>query len=173
MHEDVFEVIDEAGKKISTASWEEIHSQGLLHRGAGVLIFKDESREEVLLQRRSLGITNPGRWQHSAGGHVVAGDTPDECVRKEIQEELFHGHALPPLSLRKICLFRQKDMPGNEEIFHVYETVYPGPFFPNSEEVFGEVVWMKLADVAKDMAADPEKYSPSSCSVVEEYLKHR
>ena len=56
MHEETYDVVDESGNKIRTTSWEEIHGQGLLHQGAGVLIFKNESHEELLLQKLTLQV---------------------------------------------------------------------------------------------------------------------
>jgi len=47
------------------------------------------ARGEVLLQRRPADKENGDRWDKSVGGHVDAGESFDEAVRREAGEELF------------------------------------------------------------------------------------
>ncbi len=47
--DEIYDVIDKEGNKISTATWTEVHTKGLLHQVAAVLIFKDDSKSEVLI----------------------------------------------------------------------------------------------------------------------------
>lgn len=170
--DEIYDVVDEDGNKIREATWTEVHTQGLLHPTVAVLIFKDSSKKEVLLQKRSEKMRQtPGLWQHSAGGHILAGDTPDQAILKEIQEELFFEHALPKLEIKKITTFLQKDFPNNNEFLNLYETEYAGPFYPDQKEVAEEPVWMKWEELIESLKKDPEKYTPSFHCIMKEYPK--
>lgn len=172
MHDEIFDVVDASGAVIGTASWDELHENGLLHVTAAVILFKDSSKQEVLLQRRSMSVKQmPGLLQHAAGGHVVSGKTPDEGVRMELQEELFHEQELPEIELRKVTHFHQHDIPGNCEILHIYEGFYDGPFSPSPHELSGEPFWVDWEQLLLDIKEHPEKYTASFLMVLEEYLR--
>ena len=113
----------------------------------------------------------PGLLQHSAGGHVLAGDTPKHGARRELQEELFANTQLPELSIRKVTSFLQYDIPKNRELVHVYETIYGGPFFPDTGEVAEEPHWIQWKQLLLDTAAKPELFTPSFLFVLSEYRK--
>ncbi len=173
MQDEIYDVIDKRGNKIGTATWTEVHTKGLLHQAVSVLIFKDSSKKEFLLQRRSKSAAqSPGVWQHAAAGHVKSGDTLDDTARKELQEELFCGHTLPFLELRRLGSFFNHDLPGNYEIVYLYETIYPGPFFHSPEEVAEPPKWVHWDKLLVDMELNPNKYAEYFFAVIREYRKY-
>ena len=168
--DEIYDVVDKNGNKIREATWTEVHTQGLLHLTAAVLIFKDISKKEVLIQKRSEKMKQtPGQWQHSAGGHILAGDMPDQAIRKEISEELFSGRNLPDFEIKKVLSFLQQDFPNNNEIMHLYEAIYPGPFYHDEKEVAEEPVWKNWGELIKDMKENPNTYTPSFHCIMKEY----
>ena len=81
----LFEAND--GSKFPIVKRREAHKTGAWHRAIGIWLYNDEG--EVLLQRRSAEKdSNPLRWQSSAAGHVTSGDTVEETVIKEVEEEV-------------------------------------------------------------------------------------
>ena len=86
--QEIFEVVDETGKFIRTASREECHSDdSLIHRAVHCFVFND--RGGLFLQKRSLTkVIQPGRWDISVGGHVQAGESFDDALQREAKEEL-------------------------------------------------------------------------------------
>ena len=174
MPDEIYDVFDETGtKKIGEATWTECHTKGLLHKSVSVLIFKDATKRETLLQRRSFKMDQqPGKWQHSAGGHILAGDTVDEGIHKELQEELFFNHPLPPIELKKITTFLNHDIPNNYELLTLYEAVYHGPFYFDPKEVEEEPRWIGWNELLVDMKNNPEIYTPAFHNIMREYLKH-
>ena len=46
-------------------------------------------RGEMLIQQRSDSVAKwPGMWDLTIGGHVLAGETPEQAAEREVQEEL-------------------------------------------------------------------------------------
>jgi isopentenyldiphosphate isomerase len=169
MTEEIYDVFDETGVPIGTASWTECHTKGLLHRSASALIFRDESRQETLIQQRSFTMAHfPGLWTHAVGGHLLAGDSVEQGMLRELQEELFWQHKLPQLSLNKVVTFLNHDMPHNREFLTLFEVVYPGPFYPNPSEV-AETHWIEWKTLMDAMREDRDRFAPVFHKVVDVY----
>ena len=83
-----FDRIDEDDTLIGgTASYGEVHNQGLWHRGVHAIIYTPE--KQVVMQKRAPSLRyHPNEIEVSAGGGVDAGETPAQAVLREIQEEL-------------------------------------------------------------------------------------
>lgn len=86
--EEYFDILDGKGQytgKIDTS--ENCHKNGLWHKAVAVFIIN--SKEQVLLQRRSLNKKLwPNMWDLTAGGHVLAGEFGFEAIIRECKEEL-------------------------------------------------------------------------------------
>jgi isopentenyldiphosphate isomerase len=171
MADEVYDVVDETGNKIGTATWTEVHAKGLLHQCVSALVFKDTTRSETLLQKRSQNMSqNPGLWQHAAGGHVLAGQSVEQGIRTELQEELFAGHELPDFEIKKVGSFFNHDMPNNKEILNLFEVTYPGPFYFDDKELAEPPTWIRWTDLLKDLKDNPNKYTPVFHTIIKFYL---
>jgi len=86
--EELLDVVNEHGEVLRTLPRSVIHGDpSLMHRVVHVLVFND--RGELLLQKRSMNKdVAPGKWDTSVGGHVNAGETIHEALRREMEEEL-------------------------------------------------------------------------------------
>jgi isopentenyl-diphosphate delta-isomerase len=168
MTDEIYDIYNDQGQKVGTASWSEVHTQELLHHTSALLIFRDASKKEVLLQKRSDKMDQcPGLYQHSAGGHILTGETPEEGMQKEVQEELFGDHPMPEIKMQKLGELEIRDLPGNHEILHLYEAIYPGPFFHNEKEVGATPEWVEWTKVLEDVKKSPQNYTPSFRSILE------
>jgi len=174
MIDETYDVFDKRGKKIGRATWTEVHTKGLLHRSACVLVFRDRSRKEMLLQRRSRGMAqDPGLWQHAAGGHVLSGDSPLKTAMKETKEELFAGMRMPRVRLRRVTEFLNDNLRNNHEISTVYECFYPGPFSGKSDELEERPRWVETSRLLADVRRRPMRYTKSFRNVLKAYLSKR
>jgi isopentenyldiphosphate isomerase len=172
MKDEVYDVVDKRDRVIGKATWTECHTKGLRHRSACVLIFRDRKKRDILLQKRSRKMKqDPGKWQHSAGGHVLSGDTPREAAMKEMKEELFSGISMPKIKLKKIVKFENDNLRNNHEISTIFEAIYPGPFSGKSEEVEGDPIWVNFDFVKKDIIRRPSKYTKSFRNVMRAYCR--
>ena len=174
MPEGIYDIFNREGEKIRTASWTDCHKKGLIHKTAELILFKDASKRETLIHKRSNETQHsPGEWQHAAGGHITSGDTVEVGMRKEIQEELFHNAHAPDFALREVSTFFNHDLLGNYEFSTIFEGIYPGPFFPNPEEIIGEPVWIAWDELLRDMRENPSQYSNAFHNVMGEYILKR
>lgn len=154
----IIDVVDSQNRVIRQASFEECHTKGLRHRGADIFIFRDRSMTELLIQKRSpLLQAEPGKLISSASGHVEAGESYEEGALREMQEELFHENRLPDIALVPISTYPMTDRPNNHEFVKLFYAFYPGPFFPDPEEVT-RLKFVNIDRLREDMGAHPERY---------------
>ena len=74
-----------------------VHEDYLIHRSVMFFIFDDE--EQVFVNQRSASKEMyPGYWSIAFGGHVLAGETYDDAVVRELLEET--GLNDPPFLIR-------------------------------------------------------------------------
>ena len=172
----MLDVVDEEDNIIGQASFEECHTKGLRHRGASVLVFRDSSLKEMLIQKRSLHLAaDPGKFISSASGHVDSGEGYEEAALREMYEEIFHGMEETRLALRLIVKMSIIDRPMNREFVSLYYTVCPGPFSPQPDEVM-KLEFVSVDTLRKDMAANPERYCLGFIEELKEfdrYIKKR
>ena len=85
---ELLDLLNERGDIIGCASRDACHSGTfLIHGVVHVLVFT--SSGAVLLQKRSMTRSiNPGVWDTSIGGHIEAGETVEEALKREAEEEL-------------------------------------------------------------------------------------
>lgn len=165
----MLDVVDGQNRVTRQASFEECHSQGLRHRGADIFIFKDRSMTELLIQKRNPHLkAEPGKFISSASGHVEAGETYEEGALREMREELFHKKELSDITLVPISTYPMTDRPTNHELVRLFYAFYPGPFFPDPEEVT-RLDFVNLDKLRRDMGAHPEKYCVCFIRSMEEF----
>lgn len=91
--------IDAKGKILGQLNKRFAHQHGLYHAVAHVYVM--DSKDRLVLQQRSKKVLlAPGMWDDSVGGHIGAGELPEESARREAKEEVnatgklhFLGHA--------------------------------------------------------------------------------
>ena len=84
-----FPIVDEDGKEISRALRSVCHDgqSMLLHPVVHMHLFN--SKGEVFLQKRAMTKDLlPGFWDTSVGGHVSPGESAEEALKREADEEL-------------------------------------------------------------------------------------
>jgi mutator protein MutT len=94
-----------------------------------VLVFN--SREELILQKRSMNKdVAAGKWDTSVGGHVNAGETPGQAVRREMEEELGITTCEPEFLYSYI-----HSNPYETELVHTYLCVHDGEINFQQDEI--------------------------------------
>jgi isopentenyldiphosphate isomerase len=85
---EIFNILNNDGKPVGTATREECHNGSfLMHGVVHVLVFN--SGGELLLQKRAKDKEiQPGKWDTSVGGHIACGETLEQALERETEEEL-------------------------------------------------------------------------------------
>ncbi len=119
MKEEFLDVVTEKGEVIKVLPRSRIHGDpSLLHRVVHVLVFND--KEELLLQKRAMSKdVAPGKWDTSVGGHVNAGESLEEAVMREMEEELGINEGMPEYLYSYI-----HSNPFETELVYTYKCVY-------------------------------------------------
>jgi Isopentenyldiphosphate isomerase len=87
--EELFPVVDDDGNEISLAPRSVCHNgkSMLLHPVVHLHLLNSDG--ELFLQKRAMTKDLlPGMWDTSVGGHMSPGETPEEALRREAEEEL-------------------------------------------------------------------------------------
>ena len=125
----MLDVVNDKGEILKIMSRSEIHGNpSLMHRVVHVLVFNGKG--ELFLQKRSMSKdVAPGRWDTSVGGHVNAGETLDEALRREMEEELGIAKTDPELLYTYIHSNNYET-----ELVYTYSCIYDGEIrFQESE----------------------------------------
>jgi 8-oxo-dGTP pyrophosphatase MutT (NUDIX family) len=154
--QELVDVVDEGDRVVATVTRGEVRAQRLLHRCTYVLVRNGAG--QILVHRRTeTKATNPGAYDVFAGGVCAAGESYDECARREVAEEV--GVTGAELSF----LFRHRySGPEGQAWGAVYETRWDGPVRHQESEVAWSA-WVTPDEVQRMLATLP--FCPDSREV--------
>lgn len=167
--DELITIVDDRDNVIGTATRREAYQRGLWHRI--VVVFIINSQGQLFIQKRSPKlISQPGKWDHSAAGHVDAGENSKDAASREMLEELGIKPAnLPFLYSYKVC-FREREMIFNR-FWHTFRCIHNGPFHLKLDEIsagkFVSLTWL-----SHDMEKHPGIYTNGFHESFKRYLKH-
>ncbi len=130
-------LVDERGNIVGAATRGECHGGSkLLHPVVHLHVFNPKG--ELFLQRRpSWKDIQPSKWDTAVGGHVDLGESVEQALRREAQEELgiegFEAERLTPY------VFEGE---RERELVYPHSCVYEGEIHP-SQETDGGRFWSR------------------------------
>jgi isopentenyldiphosphate isomerase len=80
------DVVDDGDRVLARASRTRVHDEYLIHRSVMFFVL-DEDDSVFVNQRSALKQIYPGYWSIAFGGHVQSGESYDEAVAREVEEE--------------------------------------------------------------------------------------
>lgn len=83
---ELVDVVDENNTVLYQTAKSDAHAKGLLHRT--VIAELKNSRGEWIMVKQAADRQDAGRWVSPMGGHVVAGETEEEAMKREVLEEM-------------------------------------------------------------------------------------
>jgi len=143
-------IVDENGAVIGKATREECHrNPKLLHPVIRLHVFN--SKGQILMQQRAFNKSvEPGKWDAAVAGHVNYGETAEETVVRETQEEI----GITPKDFHFIEK-RILTVDKQSELVLVYFTITD----ENPKADYDEVVDIKFCNIedaiSNDMAITP------------------
>lgn len=131
---------------------------GKLHRAFSIFIFN--SKGDMLLQLRSVKKHHfGGLWTNACCSHPRKGEELNDAVhRKLVQEFGFDTDLAEKFSF----VYKETDKKSGlteYEFDHVFVGKFEGKPKPNPEEI-DEFKWISMSNLKKDVASNPEKYTP-------------
>lgn len=114
---------------------------------------------KILIAQRKKTMRQGGLWEF-AGGKVEAGETPEDCIRREFMEELGM-----PVNVGTFCKEMRYSYPDSGDfLFHVYWATCdnPTPAFLNAHE---QIAWVTPAEL------DQYTFCPADVPLIE-FLKN-
>ena len=163
-----FDIYDESGAPTGKiVSRSEAHEKGILHAAVHIYVYRKTARGmDILLQKRADDKDSfPSCWDTSCAGHVSAGETFFQTVKRELSEELgikvkdgeaknlftkivtknnvFHGKPFLDREIYSVyCL--ERDIPAEEIVFQ--------------KEEISAVKWMDSELLLERLEAKDEDY---------------
>ena len=137
-------VIEPNGEVIGQASREYCHKAHLLHPVIHLHLI--DRFGNLFLQKRALSKENwPGCWDTAVGGHVLFGESFEEALYRESDEELGLT-AFNPILVGE-SLYKDR---FEHELVAVYAAVGHFPVSPNPEEV-SEGRWWRMDEIEDNL----------------------
>lgn len=150
-------LVDEHDGEIGSASREECH-RGAGKRHRAFVLWIENDREELLLQRRRGSKLGGDRWDVSATSHVRVGETYETAIARCVRHEL--GIAQPLPWERVLAYLYTESLGGysENEFCALYRTRYSGPLQPNYDELTA-LRWVLPATLLAAIERDPTPYT--------------
>jgi 8-oxo-dGTP pyrophosphatase MutT (NUDIX family) len=158
---------DEHGTPVGTIRRSVMRARGLWHAATGVLVRSVDGERVYVHLRADTKDVYPGMYDCWAGGVVAAGETPEECARRELAEEL----GVAGVTLRPLFTYRFVDPPVRYHSFD-YEVRWDGPIAHQpSEVVAGE--WMTVEELRTRLGDPGWPFVPDGRAGIERWFATR
>ena len=143
--DELFPLVNEDGEVIGKAMRSECHNGSkLLHPVIHLHIFNQKG--ELYLQKRSENKDiQPGKWDTSVGGHIDFGESVEDALRREAQEELGILD-FEPVFMRKYLFESEIE----KELVYSYKTIYEDKIQPDGMEIAEGRFW-NLKEISENI----------------------
>lgn len=84
--EELVDIINEDGEVLMSVTKKEAHERGLLHKTTISMV--QDSKDRWLLTKQSSTRQDAGQYVAPVGGHVQAGESEEDALKREANEEL-------------------------------------------------------------------------------------
>lgn len=152
---EIVDIVTPAGTPLRRMSKQQAHAEGLLHPCViGVVRSADGGRTLV---RQNTHKQDAGQFVNPVGGHVKAGESLEDALRREVLEEI--GWNNFEFALIGSVVYDRETLGRRENhLFHVYHIYSDEPLVINQESV--EVRHMPATEYAELIARQPDLFGP-------------
>ena len=155
--EEILVLVDEKDNQIGTDTRENCHSgNGKRHRAYTVFLFHEGKL--LLQQRNAKKLLWPGAWDVSFTSHVHPGETYNQAAARKGLQEL-NARVGDLTDVHSFVYFAPQGRNAENEFCRLLVGTFDGKVMPNPDEIVA-VRWTTVKEVAKDLAAHPDLYTP-------------
>lgn len=164
---EIVDIVTPEGVPLRRASKQQAHAEGLLHPCViGVVKHVDGSR---IVVRQNTHKQDAGQYVNPVGGHVQAGESLEDALRREVLEEI--GWKDFTFDLIGSVIYDRKTLGRRENhLFHVYNIRSGEPFVTNDESV--EVRTMSADEYARLLQTQSHLFGPPHHFVEETFADY-
>jgi 8-oxo-dGTP pyrophosphatase MutT (NUDIX family) len=156
---------DADGAPVGTVSRSRMRANGLWHAATAVLVRSGDGERVYVHLRAPDKDVFPSCHDCWAGGVVAAGETPAECARRELAEEL----GVSGVSLQWLFTLPY-DVPPVRYHGFCYEVRWDGPIVHQPTEVVSGR-WMTLTELRAKLADPQWPFAPDGRAAIEEWFR--
>ena len=164
--DDLLILTDITDRQTGTATKEQAHRSGLLHRAFSVMLYRDtgDIREYLISRRADSKYHSAGLWANSCCSHPRSGENTIEAARSRVREELGCG----VIDLREVGAFVYRavfpDGLCEYEYDHVLLGRPEGEPNPDPAET-DEIRWVTAETLSSLLNDSPEQFAPWAFTV--------
>lgn len=161
------DIVNEKNEVVGRSSKQEAHEKGLLHRTVVAEVIGSDGR--LTLVKQADDRQDPGQYVSPVGGHVRAGESEDEALKREAEEELgLKGDLNYQLIGRKI--FNREACGRKENHYFVLYEIYS-----DEEPVlnYESVGYKRFSEdqLSKELKKSPQKFGAAFHFIVENFYQ--
>jgi len=166
MSDEMIDIIDEHNVIVGQAMKSEAHMKGLRHRT--ILAEIKNSKGDWLLVKQSSSRQDAGQYVSPIGGHIQAGESEIEALKREALEEVgysdFTHKKIGDANWDRSVLGRQEN-----HYFILYEIYSDKNPILNDES--DDYSWFSTPDLIREMKTHPKQFGDAWWFVVKEFYK--
>ncbi len=154
------QIVDENDQPIGESDMESAWKKGQWHRIVRIMVQTEDG--SLLLQLRSPQMkVYPNHWDHSAAGHVDAGESWKIAAKRELKEET----GITGVELEEIYYYKSENTRDNYHLKR-FNRVYlvkldKGIKLKKQDEEVTELRWFSIDEVKQMLTREPEKMTPA------------
>ena len=134
------------------------------------MAFKDNSYNEILIQKRSKNKEpSPGKLC-TPGGHLNKGETYLQGAKREFFEEMHHESPITEEKEFQELFKIKKKTHQNYEFITVFRLISDGPFKSDPSEV-EDYYFENIEKIMQQIKDNPEMFTQTSIIILKEYAK--
>ncbi|WP_375262684.1 isopentenyl-diphosphate Delta-isomerase [Palleronia sp.] len=137
-----------------------VHREGLRHKA--VSVFVNVGGETLIQKRAAEKYHTPGLWANACCTHPHWEETPDDCARRRLRQELGLSPAAP-FTHRGQVTYRADVGQGltEHETVEIYIVDLPHPVTPRPDPAeVAETRWIVWDALEREIADRPESFTP-------------